>query len=340
MLFVLSMIIMTCERRPLEYDEILPTAKFDVKIDWSKSGIEPYAEDKGVHRVSFRFFPKDKQPIFERYLEGNVTEGQIEVTLGKYSVIVYNESIDDRNYWDEAITFTDVNSYDNFAANAVPYNAALRAQEFPFYKPLSGEQFIVDPLQLASWSIADFEVTENMVLVMKGARPSSSLTDEEAEMVNAFHNVVLRALTRPVKFTARIENMVSAQETYMVMRGFANKVYMASGKTTNNPVSYLFTLGGRKFDTGGKHGTMTANFRSFGRIPVSSSESYLTAADVLFGTGELYKPPKPLQFDVTNQVLQNYNTKVNIDLSIQYNLPFVEGGISVDDWEDDTYILE
>ena len=210
--FVATMVITTCERRPLENDELPPTAKLAVKIDWSKSGIEPYAKDgKGVHRVSFRFFPHDSRlPIFERYLEGNVTEGEIEVSIGKYSVIVFNESLDDLNYWDGAITFTDVNSFADFAANAVPYPAAQRALEFPFYKPLQGEQFIVEPLPLASWSIEHFEVTENMILVLQGVRASYTLSETEAEMVNAFINVVMRALTRPVNVTARVENMVSA----------------------------------------------------------------------------------------------------------------------------------
>ena len=342
-LFLLTLVITTCERRPLEYDELPAAAKFEVKIDWSKSGINPYAGDgKGVHRVSFRFFSKDKKTyLFERYLEDSKTEGEILVPLGSFSVIVYNESVDDqRTWWDGAITFTDINNYDNFAANAVSYDAAQRTKLFPFYKPISGEQFIEEPLQLASWSIENFVVTDNMILVMQGAKPSYTLSEEETEMIDAFKNVVMRALTRQVNITARVENMVSAQTTYMAMRGFTNKVYMASGRTVNSPRTYLFILTGRKFDTGGKNGTMNGSFWSFGRVPVSSGESYQLAADVLFGTGELHKPPAPLLFDVTGQVIPDYNKKVPIDLSIQYSLPYVEGGITVDDWVDEVYTLE
>ena len=337
-LLVSTMILTTCERRPLEYDELPSSARFDVKIDWSMSGIIPEGDNKDVHRVSFRFFPKNKQSqVFDRYLEGKVTEGKIDdVPLGKFSVIVFNESVDD--HWEGVLSFTDINSYDDFAANAVFDKTAPHPQKFPFYKPLAGEKFIVEPLKLASWSIKDFEVTENMILVMQGARPSHVLSDEETEMVNAFTNVVMRALTRPVNLTANVENVVSAQATYMAMRGFASKVYMASGRTTNSAVSYLFTLGKRTVYSDGKNGALHGSFQCFGRV--SSGESYQLAADVLFGTGELYKPTPPLLFDVTNQVIPNYNTKVPIDLSIQFNLPFVEGGISVEDWDDEVYTLE
>jgi len=341
MLFVSTMIITTCERRPLEDDELPAAANFEVKIDWSKSNIDPDLNEE-IHRVSFRFFSKDKKSyLFDRYLEGEVKEGEISIPLGKYSVIVFNESVDDQNtWWHGTINFTDINNYDNFAANAVPYDAAQRTKEFPFYKPLSGEQFIVAPIKLASWSIADFEVTENMLLVLQGKRPSYILTEEETDMINALKNIVMRALTRPVNVTATVENAVSAQTTYTVMRGFSNKVYMASGKTAKNPVSYLFLLNGRRLDADKKNGTFNGSFLCFGRVPDSLDESYKIAADILFVNGELYKPTTPLLFDVTNQVLPNYNTKVPIDLSIQYKLPYVEGGITVEDWDDDVYHLD
>jgi hypothetical protein len=343
-LFASTMIITTCERRPLEYDVLPETAAIEVKIDWSKSGIDPASRDgQGVHRVSLRFFSKEKDsrlPVFDLYMEGNVTEGKISVPAGKYSVIVFNESVDDHAYWDGAITFTDINSFDRFAANAVPFDATERKKQFPFYSPVSGEQFIVEPLHLASWSIEHFEVTENMILVSQGIWPSYSLSKEESEMFDAFKNVVMRALTRPVNLTAKVENLISAQTNYFAMQGFASKVYMASGRTTNSPNTYLFLLGGRKYDSNGRNGTLSRSFRSFGRVPTANSESYQLAADILFFTGELYQPSKPLLFDVTGQVIPNYDKQVDIDLSISFSLPFVEGGISVDDWDDDVYVLE
>ena len=344
LLMVSTLLIDSCERRPLEDDENPKAAAINVKIDWSKSGLNPDTRDggNGVHRASLRFFPKDNSPVFDLYLEGNVKEGQILVPVGKYSVIVFNESVYDKSYWEGAITFTDVNSFDNFAAHAVPFSAAQRTKDFPFYVPRQGEEFIVEPLHLASWSIEHFEVTEKMIMVSHGERQPFYLSDEENEMLNALTKIVMRALTRPVNVTAQVENMISTHIAYMSMQGFANKVYMASARTTYNPTTYLFTFDRRKYDSNGRDGVMNSRFLSFGRTPSSTAnpESYKIAADILFITGDRHQPQQPLLFDVTGQVLKDYDTKIDIDLYINFSLPYVEGGIAVDEWEDDVYTLE
>ena len=333
-----------CERRPLDDDELPRAASIHVRIDWSRSGLIPAsAKDPDVHRVSIRFFPKsDDMPVFDLFLEGNVTEGTILVPIGRYSVIVFNESVDDIAFWQDGITFTDANSYSKFAANAIPLPDAKRKELFPFYQPGSGERIIADPIPLASWSLDDFEVTEGMVLVSHGEKSADYLSSEENDMLDALINVVMRALTRPVNVTAQIGNLVSSHINYLAMKGLANKVYMASGLTTQSPSTCLFTLNRRKYDADGKNGMAGATFLSFGRTPGSGNEkeSYLIAGNVLFITGELYKPTPPLLFDVTGQVLLNYSDKMSIDVKISYNLPFVEGGIGVDDWEDDVYTLK
>ena len=344
LLFTSPLLFNFCERRPLEDDEFARAAMIEVKIDWSKSGIDPDSRDgNGVHRASLRFFPKDgHSPVFDLYLEGNVREGRIQVPVGKYSVIVFNESVDDRSYWDGRITFTDVNSFSNFAANAVPFGAAQRTSQFPFYSPYAGEEFIVEPLHLASWSIEHFEVTEKMILVSHGERLPHYLSEEENGMFNALTNITMRALTRPVNINARVENLISTHIAYAAMQGFANKVYMASARTTYNPSSYLFTFDRRKYDSNGKDGVMNSRFLSFGRTPSSGAypESYKVAADILFVNGDHYKPERPLLFDVTGQVLSNYDTSIDIDLFINYSLPLVEGGIAVDEWEDNVYTID
>lgn len=46
-----------------------------VRIDWSQTSLPVTADDPSgggaVHRVSFRFFPLDGSPVFERYLVEN-----------------------------------------------------------------------------------------------------------------------------------------------------------------------------------------------------------------------------------------------------------------------------
>ena len=349
MIFLLPALIAlsldSCERRPLEDEDLPPAALIPVKIDWSKTGFNFTTKDGGsmVHRVSLRFYPKESyKPVFDVYLEGDVTEGLIKVPVGTYSVIVFNESVEDKGYWEGRINFTNENSYHEFAANAVPYNGNARDLLFPFYKPQVGERLITEPLHLASWSLDHFEITEKMVLVSYDEKPKSYISEEEYEMFTSLTRIVMRPLTRPVNVTAQVENLVSSHINYLSMQGFTGKVYMASGQTTQSPTTYLFTLGKRKYEANGKNGTASATFYSFGRTPApgTNKESYTIGADILLITGEVHKPTPPLWFDVTGQVIPDYDTKVEIDVEISYDLPFVEGGIAVDDWDDDTYTLQ
>ena len=330
-----------CVRRPLEDLELPPAALIPVKIDWSRSGFK-FSSRSGpsVHRVSLRFFPKDGfLPVFDVYLERNLMEGEIRVPIGRYSVIVFNETLEDEGFWEGRVHFTDVDSFHDFAANAVPYNRNTLTEQFPFYKPQPGEMLIAEPLHLASWSIEHFEVTEKMVPVSFGEQPESFLSDEEYEMFLSLKKVVMLPLTRPVNVTARIGNIVSSHINYLAMQGFTGKVFMSSGQTTQRNTTFLFRLGRRHYEANGKDGSAGASFYCFGRTE-AYPESYTIAADVVFVTGELFKPSPPLLFDLTGQVITNYHDRFAIDLAIEYDLPYMEGGIAVDNWDDDVYTLQ
>ena len=328
----LGAILMTasaCERRPLE-DQYFDSALIPVKIDWNYSGI-PVTDNSGsgyVHRVSLRFFPKDGSPAFDRYMETNVIEGKIEVPVGEYSVIVFNESVHDI-YWEDAIFFTDINNYSAFAANIVADNVS----NYPLYTPLSGENMIVEPYMLASWSIDNFSVTSDMVWQTRWH--SGTPTPQSNAMINALSNIVMRQLTYTVTVKAWVENLCSAQLIQCAARGFAQKVYMASAQTTQTPATHLFLLNGRRWDDASQiNGSVEKGFLSFGRLPQPSL--YWLNMDIISTTGELYN--QPLLYDVSNQVLNQ--TLRNININININLPYVEGGIYVGDWDDETIVLK
>lgn len=333
-LFFAEVVILftSCERRSLE-DEFFETALIPVKIDWSKSGI-PVSETNGsgfVNRVSIRFFPTDGSPAFDRYLNKNIIEGEIAVPVGEYSVIIFNESIEDI-YWDDAIMFSDINSYKNFSATIKFANS----ENYPFYSSTTDEKLIVEPLLLSSWSLDTFKVTEEMVLLTRGGS-TTALSSESNKMINALTNVVMRHLTYNVTVKAKIKNLVSAQLIQGALRGFAGKVYLASALTEQVPVTYVFKLNNRKWDNDTKtNGTVSKSFLSFGRLP--QSEEYWLNMDVIFVTGEKYN--KPLLFDITNKVMDQSRRNINIDVDIDFELPFVEGGIDVGDWDDEEIVLK
>ena len=325
-----------CERRPLE-DDFAEMALIPVKIDWSKSGIAVTSPGGNglVHRVSLRFFPKDGSRPFDRYLESNVIEGEIEVPVGSYDVVVYNEAIDDI-YWEDVIYFTDANNYNSFAANIT----AANLNDYPRYKMLPDEELIVEPLRLASWSIENFTVTKDMVTYSR-SRNRSSITLRDTHY-DELTRVVMRPLTYTVTISASIENLCSAHQIQTGVRGFAKKVYMASAQTEQLPATHIVTLNGRIWDdVAQRNGRTSSSFLSFGRLPQSSQ--YWVNLDVLLITGASYTPPQPLLFNVTDQVGQtsgnlHYEVEINIDLNL--SLPYHDGGIRVDEWGEDEYILQ
>ena len=322
---VTAPIFTACERRPLE-DDFGVTALIPVKIDWSRSNI-PVTEARGnglVHRVSLRFFPKEGSPVFDRYLELNVIEGEIEVPVGEYSVVVFNESVYDI-YWEDAITFSDVDSYDDFAATIVADNAA----NYPFYHPLRDEELIVSPFLLASWSLDDFTVTEEMVANSRSSTRRASRADGQE---NALTKIVMRALTYNVNVTAHAENLSSAQLLQGAMRGFARTVYMASAETAQTPATHIFKLNSRVWDTGSsRHGTVSKSFLSFGRLP--QDEKYEINVDAVFIDGTIHE--EQLLWDVTDQVVAHPADAIDIDIDLDIQLPLITEGILVGDWDDE-----
>ncbi len=327
-LFVIAIVIQlftACERRPLE-DDFGVTALIPVKIDWSQSNI-PVTEVRGggmVHRVSVRFFPKDGSAAFDRYLELNVIEGEIEVPVGEYSVVVFNESVYDI-YWEDAIVFSNVDSYADFAATVVSDDAA----RYPFYRPMAGEELIVEPFRLASWSLDEFSVTKEMVERTRSTTRAASRADDPE---NALTKVVMRALTRNVKITAHVENLSSAQLIQGAMRGFARKIHMASAETTQTPATRILKLNSRVWDAGSKtNGTVSRSFLSFGRLPQAGE--YRLNIDAVFIDGTIYD--EPLLFDVTDSVVSFPADAINLDIDIDLQLPLVTEGVFVGEWDDE-----
>ncbi len=326
---LLGITIASCERRPLE-EELYITARIPVKIDWSNSGINPATQSAtdDVHRVSIRFFPKDGSVPFDRYLNVNVFEGEIEVPLGSYSVVVFNEGIEDRGYWGDHIYFTDVNNYSQFAANLVEDKS-----RYDYYPPHTQEMLAVEPLKLASWSADDYEITpETITRTRTKAKPGQQPDDTL--------RVSMRSLFYQSTVVARVTNLNSALDNgiHGALQGFANKVYMASGLTEQSPSTFLFRFNNRKWDDASKtNGTTEFSFLTFGLLPAPAQ--YGLFVDILTADGKRYVPVDPLQFDITNQIDVQINISIGINIEVKIELPVVKGGIKIDDWDNDEIII-
>ncbi len=323
--FLATIIILlsaACTRRPL-YDEVC-SAKRDValipvKIDWSISGITPSKSSSSaeyVHRVSLRFFPKDGGEVVERYLEDNVYEGVIELSVGEYSVVAYNESIDDP-YWNGVFNFVNVDDYDNFMAQLADEDEGYSSEAY----------------KLASWSLDDYVVTPSMATVSYTSRSGVKLSTLEDDMLSALEGVVMQLLTCYVNVSAAITNLSSAQSVTCDVQGFSGSVYMASGESHPSQALHTMELTQREYtDDESKHGTISDERLILTRSTHEDASLKLTF-EVYLRNGSIHTPEEPLEFDVDHQATR-YATEY-FNLSAQFELPETSSGIDVDGWEDE-----
>lgn len=313
-----------CERRSL-YDDCPGDIPIPVKVDWSISGITPNSGGAAdfVHRVSIRFFPQDGSAPFDRYLEGNVFEGEVYVPEGSYSVVAYNEAVDDV-YWNDAIRFDNTDDYNLFSANIIE----MSPLPYDFYTPQAGETFAAEPFKLASWSLDNFVVTPY----------KKNCNECSADTNTALTRVKLRRLITPVHIVAEVANLKSAMRMEAALTGMVRNVYMASGVTTASPTTHLFVFRSPVWNDETKtHGWVERRLLTFGRMQQPSA--YSLNLGVIFVTGERYTPDTPLLYDVTAQV-ESSQPQDDIEIRVNLSLPEVDSDIGVGDWDDEEHIIQ
>ncbi len=348
-LFLTIAILQSCKYQPiLEREIIYETALIPVKINWTESGFEidssgePTKQGRAsVHRATFRFFPKDGSEPFERYLEGNVFEGEIEVPIGLYDVIVMNESYTD-SYWDNtedggfyAIDFENVNSFQNFSAAVKIHSNNPSGYFFNNYDS-EKYQFIQSGLRLSTWSMTSFEVTQELVDYTHETKNSkvtknSPLGSSDESMYYAFtrdevgdtDGINMRALTKNVSVTLKVKNLSSSSKVTGGVTGFVNKVNMATGigfKVPDNKIMLqYFTFNGRTNWTDPDGNPTNApssgedNSKYEGYIGETSATFLSFGRDLTLGENELYNLDIDFVY-ISGSLFDKENTIFEIDL--------------------------
>ncbi|MFR9503663.1 MAG: DUF5119 domain-containing protein [Rikenellaceae bacterium] len=328
---------LSCTRRDLSEGDCTQSgaesALIEVSVDWSLSGFDTEQISKGVedyiHRVSFRFFPLDGSAPFDRYLEDDVESGVLDIPVGEYSVVIFNESIYDP-YWQNSILFEDVDSYDLFAAKIVDQDPEL----YDFYTPAEQEALSVEALQLASCSIDYFVVSDAMASLS-----SQSWDQGDLEMAELLNPATPRRLTCPTVIEVEVENLSSAYSVSASLTGLAQRVFMASGDTDTLTTTHVGDLTQRLWDDGSlQHGTIYESRLTFS-TPAATSTHTLTL-DVILIDGTRHTPEEEMVYDVSDQILSAATRYADNDLgaSVSLSLPEVSGDVEVDAWGDENQI--
>ncbi|MFI3295773.1 MAG: DUF5119 domain-containing protein [Rikenellaceae bacterium] len=322
--------LFSCTRRQ-QYDGeySCESVEIEVIVDWSNSGITPSdtLDSDYVHMVSVRFFPLDGSKAFDRYLQSNIYHGVIDVPVGEYSVVVYNESIDDP-YWSDTFTFEDTNDYDLFAAKIVEHDESL----YSFYEKQEEEKLSNEALKLASWSMDYFCVSSAMATGM-------GMNKQDQNMMEALKEVALRKLTTYTTITVEVENLASASTIHASLKGLSEVVYLATGETSSSPVTHIIPLSDITwYGTDSQHGEISEQRLTFTTLNVESD--YSLELDILFVDGSRYDPEEVLIYDITDQItgVSKYADD-ELSATVAVSLPEINSGIDVEQWGDEQEII-
>lgn len=315
---LLSMIfVSSCQRRPLE-DEIGDVARVPIHVDWAQSELEIAK----VHNISLWFFPHDGGPSFEHRMDGNLTDGEVQLPAGSYSIVAFNEAVD----FDWAsLEFLGSDKYETFRV------AACRDDFRGMNSRAEDDDVRRSPDALASWSCNRFEVTQEMIrMTSMGSRaedlgPTSKIP------------VVLKSLTRAVAIKAYVQNLTSARLCSGTLSGVVGEVMLSTGKAWKNNVSHIFVMNNRKYDEDNPfNGYIHANLFVFN---TSTDEHKMLQID--FELNDQTKDSSE-PFDVTTKVDED---KPKVDVIVGSGIkpedpPIVlpevgiSGDVNVDGWED------
>lgn len=345
---LLLLVLLSCEGYGDECGVALPRrAVLPVAVDWSGSGLDPELSSRGesgsVHRLSLRFYPEGGGDVIVRFLEANLYYDEIEVPVGRYSVVAINEGVND-SYWSGSVKFTDSDDFDLFSAE-LEVEDGVEANE---------------PKALASWSLGEFEVTQNMASYSWGlhqvedAQDSSALTEYEQSQMVALLDVIMLGLTRTLRVEVTAENLGSAKSLMASVTGLTKRVGIVSRVTESDSITHTFGLSNFEFselrssfssrseNSYDDDGVAWGECLTFGHpldSSVRSDSDYSMDLEVLMLDGTTHEEDTS-DIDVGDAIT---STASGEDYLVEHSLslPEVESGdIDVDGWEeaDDLYL--
>ncbi len=344
---LLGVSVASCERRPLE-EPGYRTALIPVSILWEDAGLDPDNDPAhDVYSASVWLFAKDGSPLFgdkpyREYRLVNPSEGEIEVPVGEYSVLIFNNTVSD---FSSNVAFRGTDSYETFEYYAFPNTRSS-------YMRSEGKSLILEPDILAAWHLDTFEVTSGMITRTR-TRGNDLRADDP---VRSLLDVRPQLLTPRVHVIAHVHNLAAAASASAALLGMGSSVLLATGRTQAPASTYVFSMNNRQLEEPDlMHGTVEAQFNSFGPLQTSDNPQY--GLEISFSLHQSYKgsvtfptpPAPPFTFDVTGQVY-SVEAELHIDLEIgievghEIDLPLpVNGGgtggkggfgIGVSDWGD------
>lgn len=313
---VLVLLISGCQLRPLDYDYI-DTAEVNIITSWSRSGLTAHPNGQTV-----MFFPQSGGgPVVKLSHSDTVT---VNLELGTYDVIVFNETFEDFDY----IEFVSRNSFRDISA-------VLSSSSFV----RSGYEVFEEPDMLASATIPNFEVTEEMVTLTRDitrARTKAntkSAASQPAE-TRAFMpiltiNVNPTPLVYEVNVRVAVHGLDNVLSSGAFITGFAYGVHLCDGSPINRAITHKVTYYDREFDAGSTtDGHLIGKFHSFGIHDTGSAthSGYEMDFRAILPDGSTYSTTRSLDNHI--ELFEKDHT-INFNINIGYNNGFADEPIEI-----------
>lgn len=290
-----------------------------IEIDWSKANLT------GRNGASVWFFPHSGgKPVV---LTTQSDSDSLRLRPGMYSVLVFNETINDHDY----ISFRGTDRYETFEAYAKPITINK-----PYSKD-GNEPAAAAPNILAIDRIERLSVS------------SQGMGHDQRPLSLHFTPCRVVALQTIVVHINSLDN-VGNSGSAASLSGMAEGINLATGRTTSTSVIHYAALGNKSFhpqsDT---DGTMTARLHAFGLtntpLRVGTERNRLTLYFRMRGklpSGSYYLDP--IVFDVTDQMQPETETNPEVQVTVQVTVPVVppesgsDSGFDADvsDWGEET----
>lgn len=234
MLILLCLIFSSCDTRWKIYDKF--EVWVHVKIDWSNLSQRP-------NGTTIAFFPQTRTDLKPIFLITNSINDSIRLPEDTYSILVFNETLTGH----DNLAFKGTTRYETFEAYIKPITTKV-----DYYIP-EGEYLVASPSVLAIDRLENFRVTQAAIL----SKAKITLNFKPQKVLSS---TILKVHIKGMNNVAKKGSMAS-------ISGLANGMNLSTGKLSTTPVTQVFTLNSKLFESGSTtNGTMSGSFICFGMV--------------------------------------------------------------------------
>lgn len=301
--FSVLLMLFSCERRPLE-EMCEDKALIPIGTVWSRADIDP-------QNVTALFYNQDDgKLVLEHRFENTPSRIQTyaSVPTGTYTVVIFNELRGQ-------IKGVGIRGYEDFStlqAYAIPDPTAKSRN--------AGNSYVNEPDILASVTVSDFEVTNEMISEAKNPSMQESMEIlvglEPLRKVHQFNIVV------------RVKGLNNARMPALIdLLGIAESFNINEDKNSRVTAAQQFTMNNRKYDSDSrKDGTISGTVYTWGFLGEKPDETNVqrdsrVQLDFLFMLVDAEKTLVRQLVDVTSLINFQAETNGAATLNLEVELP-------------------